>query len=215
MDLVKTDSLSDPAQIATPITDNLIYNIEFFHIYTDEHIGAVHEASLQYLRQAQQAWRFNAPTIVMIDNYNPTHHILTANEILQHLESEGALPAYWAFEADLVENAELLMNNLTSTKLQKNYRRYVEQHNKFPCSLLTATWYLTRLGALPFADIIQTTGEEGYKPASRLINILPEDYKSIEVRAQKLIANSKFAEQVHNIQDLFYPMNSGRKISLW
>lgn len=191
------------------------YGIEFFHIYTDEQINGTHKAALEYLREAQKAWNFPYTTIVLIDDYNPVKHVLTIEDVLQHLEAEGATPDYWAKEADLVGNAQLLLQELTSPKLKRSYQKYIDQNNKYPCSLLTASWYLTRLGHLPSEKVIRSTSSNEYTPCSRLVNILPEDYKQVENKALKLIRNSSYKDSLNNIQDLFYPLASGREVSLW
>ena len=204
------------------VSDNILeqtpkenYGVEFFHIYTDEKIGPTHEASLYYLQEAKRAWSFNHKLILLIDDYNPKDHVLSPEEVLSYLGEHGALPDFWAREGDMVDNAKLLLNSLTSNKLRKNYTRYVEQHNKYPCSLLTAAWYLTRLGALPNNSLIKSTSEDEYIPSTRLINILAQDYKPVELRALELIQKSEFGEYLDKIQDLFFPMDSGRKIELW
>jgi hypothetical protein len=213
---MKDDLITVPQPI-TPVTmENAEYGIEFFHIYTDEHIGDVHNASLQYLQAAKQAWHFNYKLVVLIDNYNPTEHVLTAGTVLDYLSANDASPDYWAYEGDMVINAQRLLDNLTSPKLQRNYTHYVEQHGKYPCSLLTATWYLTRLGALPSEGIISSVAADtDYTPVNRLINILPQDYRSVEKRARELVAKSIYADYADHIQDLFYPVSTGRTVSLW
>ncbi|HVV66858.1 MAG TPA: hypothetical protein VHB72_02160 [Candidatus Saccharimonadales bacterium] len=193
-----------------------LYSTEFFHIYTDEQIGPIHEASLHYLQEAKKAWEINDNLILLIDNYNPTVHTLKVEEVFDYLAQHGATPPFWAYEGDLIDNAKILLDNITAPKLQRSYNRYVENHGKYPCSLLTATWYLTRLGALPHEGIIKSTGEfHDFTPAQRLINILPQDYKPIELKAMELIRHSSFSGLQDKIQDLFFPMTSGRKDSLW
>ena len=188
-----------------------LYNIEFFHIYTDETISDRHLIGLHYLRSAEQAWNFTHTRIVLIDNYNPTEQKLTASEVLSYLKKQGMTPDYWAYEADMVANARELLERLTNNKLRKNYTRYIEQHGKYPCSLLTAAWYLTRLGYLSPKGIVSRVGNtKNYTPVARLLNLLPADYKPVEERAQELIRNSDFSSAAETIQNLFYPVESGR-----
>lgn len=200
----------------TGLTSSLVYSVEFFHIYTDETIGDTHKASLNYLREARKAWGVEQDLIVLIDNYNPENHILSGEDVLLYLGEEGFVPDYFAFEGDMVANAQILLDSVTSKKLKKNYSRYIEAHNKYPCSLLTASWYLTRLGKLPYEDnLIKSPEGKQYRAAQRLINILPLDYKSVELRALELIANSGWSDEVNNMQNLFYPAGSHRKIDLF
>jgi hypothetical protein len=198
-----------------PEVANTLYSVEFFHIYTDEKINQVHEASVYYLQEAKKAWHFTGELILLIDDYNPTEHTLEAREVLNYLRQEGVYPAFWAYEGDLIENAKLLLSRISSPKLKKSYHNYIEKHDKYPCSLLTATWYLTRLGALPYAETIRSTSDSEYKPADRLINILPQDYEKIELKAMGLIRESEFGGMEDRIQDLFFPISSGRQDSLW
>lgn len=199
----------------TKTVESAVYSVEFFHIYTDEVIGDTHRASLNYLREAKKAWGMQQDLIVLIDNYNPERHVLTEEEVLSYLEEEGFTPDYYALEGDMVKNAQLLLETITSKKLKKNYEKYISSRHKYPCSLLTASWYLTRLGKLPHGSLIKSPKNKSYRQASRLINILPQDYKEVEQRALELIAKSAWSSEVNNIQDLFYPAGSHRKIDLF
>lgn len=194
---------------------DLVYSVEFFHIYTDETIGDTHRASLNYLREAKKAWGVEQDLIVLIDNYNPENHILSGEDVLLYLEAEGFVPDYFAFEGDMVANAQTLLDSLTSKKLKRSYDKYISSRNKYPCSLLTASWYLTRLGRLPNDSVIKSPTEKDYRVAQKLINILPLDYRDVEMRALELIANSAWQTEVNNIQDLFYPAGSHRKVDLF
>ncbi len=197
-------------------TKGLVYSIEFFHIYTDETINDTHKASLNYLKEARKAWGVEQDLIVLIDDYNPENHILSDEDVLLYLESEGIAPDYFAFEGDMVPNAQKLLDSVTSKRLKKSYLRYIESRKKYPCSLLTASWYLTRLGKLPYSGgIIKSPAEKEYREAQKLINILPLDYKDVEHRALELVANSEWPEAVSNIQDLFYSAGSHRKVDLF
>lgn len=194
------------------------YSVEYFHIYTDETIGPRHDVGLEYLQAIQKTWSFDVSRVVMIDNYNPTEHLLDANTVLKYLDSKSLLPDYWAYEGDLLTNADKLLNALTSNKLKNNYLHYIEKNNKYPCSLLTASWYLTRLGRFSAEGILKSTDitdDVVFVPAKRLLNLLPQDYKTIEARARELIIKSEYSADAENIQDLFYPIDSGRKLDLF
>ena len=191
------------------------YSIEFFHIYTDEKINGSHKASLNYLKEATRAWNLRSSLIVLIDNYNPVKHTLKTEEVIRYLESYGYNDVFYAFEADMVGNAKVLLEQINSPKLKKSYINYVESKGKYPCSLLTATWYLTRLGEFTDVDMIKSTSGKTYEPTERLLNILPANYKEVEERALKVIKNSPWSENVDKIQDLFYPNGTHRKIDLF
>lgn len=191
------------------------YSVEYFHIYTDEKINDTHQASIEYLKQMETIWDISHHRILFIDDYNPTDHKTSHSEILSHLEKYDVTPHYWAFEGDLINNAILLLNKISSNKIRKSYRQYIEKNGKYPCSLLTASWYLTRLGALPHENVISSTGPVVFLPVNRLINILPQDYKTVETRALELIKHSEYSDYADKIQDLFLPMSSGRAVTLW
>jgi len=214
IDMPVVDDIVIQPPVESP--DKTSYSVEFFHIYTDETISPVHTRSLEYLKETRDIWTVDARTIVLIDNYNPKTHVITPDEVFAYLEGEDAKPDYWAFEADLVENAKRLLDSLNDGHLERNYRRYIENHGKYPCSLLTATWYLTRLGAFDPKGVIKKSGAtEDFKPAQYLINILPEAYKPIEDRAHELISASIFAKHSNYIQALFYPTETNRVLDLF
>lgn len=203
-------------RVLTLKSNTPLYNVEFFHIYTDEIISDRHRIGVEYLRSAEQAWNFTHTRIVLIDNYNPVEGRITVDDVLTYLDEQGMPPDYWAYEADMVHNAQELLERLTNNKLRKNYLRYISQHGKYPCSLLTAAWYLTRLGYIEAKGVIHATDKSRpYYPVARLLNLLPSDYKPVEDRAQELIIGSDFAAAAHTIQNLFYTADTGRTVDLF
>lgn len=200
--------------VTSPVVPQPRYNIEYFHIYTDEVIEDRHKEGLDSLKAIQQSWSFEFDKIVLIDNYNPTTHITSADDVLAYLSGAGMLPDYWAYEGDMIENAQKFLDSIPDSKLKRSYLRYIENKGKYPCSLLTATWYLTRLGKFD-TSVIKATGPVQYAPAKRLFNLLPEDYKPVEDRAFELILHSPYAAEADKIQDLFYPVTAGRSLDLF
>ncbi len=191
-------------------------SVEFFHIYTDETIGKRHTKGLEYLKTIEQAWDFPYERILLIDDYNPLTQQLTAKDILSYLDEQGMPPDYWAYEKDLLPHAKKLLALITSPRLKKNYHNYIIKNKKYPCSLLVATWYLVRLGKLGRPDMIKTTpGSPPYEPSTRLLNILPADYRGVEKRALDIIRRSKFSQEVHQIQDLFYAAEPAQNTDLF
>lgn len=192
-----------------------LFNVEYFHIYTDEVISSRHSKSLDYLREAEKTWSNHYERIVLIDNYNPAEQSLTSAEVFKYLEEQDLLPDYWAFEGDLVENAKILLGKVNDRRLKQSYLRYVSKTKKYPCSLLTATWYLTRLNYLDSQGIIKALKGDEYKSPKTLMNILPKDYKPIEEKARRIILKSDFYEAADKIQDLFYSAEAGRALDLF
>jgi hypothetical protein len=190
------------------------YSVEFFHIYTDEVIGDRHIAGLEVLRQIEQTWKFNYEKIILIDDYNPSIKKTDASDVLDFLESKKMSPDYWAYESKMVENASTLLTRINNNKIKNNYLKYIEKNNKYPCSLLTASWYLTRLGYLD-TGIINPVRTKSYRAADHLLNLLPQDYEQVEQRTRLLITKSEFFDAVDRIQDLFYPTISVKTIDLF
>lgn len=188
------------------------YSVEFFHIYSDEEIGPEHIGSLDFLEELKEALPVDADLTILIDNYNAAYVKTPQEEIMGFLASRGESPTYWAYEGDLLRSAEVLMANITNRKIHKSYRQYIDKRNKYPCSLLAATWYLIRMGRLSPEGVIRSslTGQlvSDFTPAERLINILPASYRPVEEKIRALIAGSAFASDVHMIQDLFYEVEN-------
>lgn len=186
------------------------YGVEFFHIYTDENISKRHTKSIEYLDALQKNWAFSFTKIVLIDDYNPDKNIITGGEIISYLDARSMIPDYFAYESDLIHNADTFLKSITNTRTLKSYTRYIQNHGKYPCSLLTASWYLTRLGYLDSSKVIQLSGKSNkpFKASTRLINILPLDYKPIEKLALQLIQNSNYSSAVDKIEDMFYEIEN-------
>jgi hypothetical protein len=182
------------------------YSIEFFHIYSDETISQRQTKSIDYLEVAQKLCDSDYNLIVLIDDYNPSKHTLSLNTVLEYLAARNVTPHFFAYEKDLVANAQVLLEAITDKKLSKEYTHYVAKHQKYPCSLLTAAWYLTRLGVLQHEGVIRPVPGSfmPFQASTQLFNILPEAYTSIEQKAQKIIENSSFADEASQIHNMFY-----------
>ena len=192
------------------------YNVEYFHIYTDEMISDRQLAGLEYLKAIEKTWSFEYKRIILIDNYNPVKHTLSEDVVFKFLQSHDMVPHYWAFEGNLINNANTFLSFIKNKKLVHSYVKYIDKTNKYPCSLLTATWYLTRLGYLDPTNVIITVNDgDKYESADYLLNLLPQDYRGVEKRARGLILNSKFMNAADKIQDLFYPVEKNKESSLF
>jgi len=192
------------------------YSVEFCHIYSDENdINGSQLASIDYLKSASSAWNFDYDLVVLIDDYNPKTHNLSEKKIIESLRKKGVEPHFLAYESTLASNAEVLLGAIEQPKLKKNYKGYITAHSKYPCSLLTASWYLTRLGKFESKNIILPVNGKEFLPAKKLINILPCYYKPIEARALDIIAATKYKDALHNIQNLFYEDKPANKADLY
>ncbi len=193
------------------------HSVEFFHIYTDETINGRHVKGLEYLKKFASTWEFNYNRIILIDDYNPTEQKTSLEEILNFLDKKGLFPDYWAYESAMVENVQQLLDSLTNDKLKRSYVNYIDKHKKYPCSLLTAVWYLTRLGYFKSEGIIFSTHNVSakYQPSPYLLNLLPRDFRPTEERVFKLLRKSDYSSTVDLIQDMFYPVDSGKAKDLF
>ncbi len=203
--------------ITKPLTaTGLKYGVEFFHIYSDEKISLHHTKSIKYLKTVREVWGIEADLILLIDDYNPAEKTLLPETVLKYLDKKDVSPNFWAFEADLAKYAPLVLESITKPHLKKSYEKYIAEHGKFPCSLLTSTWYLIRLGAIDGQDIIKRhMSELEYEPVDRLINILPSGFKPVELKVQKILLNSTHKDYAHKVQDLFYDAKLHRKLALF
>src|ERR1035441_8581260 len=99
----------------------LKYGVEFFHIYIDQQIGPEHIKGIEYLKKKSKNWVFDYDLIVLIDNYNPTKKLITTKKILNHLDTNGVMPSFLAFEKDLTKNASYLLDKITNKHLRRSY----------------------------------------------------------------------------------------------
>jgi len=201
-----TKNISKPDITTKTFVTNERYGIEFFHIYTDENISERHTKSLEYMSVLQNTRPFGFTKIVLIDNYNPDQQIIKGEEIIAYLDSKSMRPDYFAYEKDLINNSAIFLESITDARTRKSYTRYIKNHNKYPCSLLTVSWYLTRLGYLDFTQVIQNSKgvNKPFVASTRLINILPDDYKANEKLARQLILNSSYSSAADKIENIFY-----------
>jgi hypothetical protein len=192
------------------------YSIEFFHIYTDEKISKRHTISINHLKTLLQSWSFPFELIILIDNYNPTKHIINPDLVLNYIQKNGLNVNFWAYEKDMIGNANKLLESINDKKLLKGYKNYIEKNKKYPCSLLTAAWYLTRLGYFDSSEIINSVNKNlVFEPSERLFNILPDDYRVIEGKAKDIIHKSTFFEAKDKIQNFYYSAENLRPEDLF
>ncbi len=192
------------------------YSIEFFHIYSDEDISKRHINSLNHLKTLMQSWSFPFELIILIDNYNPTKHTLNVDKVFEYIKKQEINVNFWAYEKDMITNADLLLQSINDNKLVKGYKNYITKNNKYPCSLLTAAWYLTRLGYIDSNFVIKSLNKHvNFEPSSRLFNILPDDYRVIEGKAKDIIGKSVFFEAKDKIQNFYYSADNSRPEDLF
>lgn len=167
-------------------------NIEYGHIYADKEAGP---EQIDTIITAERYIKSQGPDrcvkCVMEDEYHPTERALVLTRYLNFLEAYGMLPDYVVKESDLVPLAYTLLYSIPESGRRK-LSRWIQEKELFPCSLLTATWYLVRLGALPPVPMIAVTGGVVPFAGNSLMTILPIRYKENEERAIELISLSQW-----------------------
>ena len=184
------------------------YNIEYAHIYADERFNQEHEKSVARLKQifGELSLKPRDYTLsVLIDEYNPKKITMDINQFLEKLKSLNALPNFVGLESTLTTHKKDLLNALDK-KTKNEYRRYIKQHQRIPCSFLTAIWHLQRLGAIKTtAGALKNIIPDG-KPftAQKIITILPKKYQDVETRAKEIILASKFKLYAEKMISVFF-----------
>ncbi len=186
----------------------LDYNIEYAHIYADEHFGTEHKKSVEELhkiitklKQSNKSYVLS----VLIDEYNSIRHTLNIKNFLKKLEQSNSKPDFIGFESRLVKDKDSLLKEM-SKKIRKEYEEYIIKQGKIPCSFLIALWYLKRLGLLNMkGEELHSISKEN-KPfiAREIITILPKRYQAIEIKALKIIKSTKFKKYLKNIKNIFF-----------
>lgn len=181
------------------------YNIEFAHIYTNENFTAEHyratKIALKRIKEVEEEGKSYTVT-VLIDNYNPSDHVLKVPEFIKELEIMGVTPDYVIFEADLVNYKDICLNEMNG-KIQRQYAKYIGKNDRYPCSFLLAIWHLIRLGALDPEPAIKIKNNKPF-PAEKTITILPNRYGSVEKRSIEIIKSTKFADIANRIEYIFF-----------
>lgn len=188
-------------------TKNNHYSIEFAHIYTDEKLNGNHFASADLHLEITQITHPDSSSIVLIDNYNAEDRNFSLERYLSELESYGAKPDFYAFEADLLPVADKLLSSIEKPKILRMYKSYIERKGKYPCSLLTAAWYLLRLGHIQQEGVIKPNNPRINLDAAvgdKLINIIPKTFMRVEKEAHALISHSIFKDARYKIQPILF-----------
>lgn len=182
------------------------YSIEYSHIYTNEAFSNEHKQSVAKLKNyLPQLEGKSVDKVVFIDNYNSTEHLLDIDRFLQSIKEEGVTHDYYVFEADMAPYKDMLLDVIENDKIRREYDRYITNKDKIPCSFMTAVWYLIRLGFFPLNDgIIHGKNSTEFLPARKVINVLPERFRSVELKALELVGSTKYGESIKDIDFLFF-----------
>lgn len=181
-------------------------SIEISHIYLDQPFSTDQTQSVREFQDLVP--KLNSPfqTVVLLDNYNIQNLDTKPQDVFDELKKLSIEPNHFALEKDLIVYANNFLDTVEIPKVKKQYEVYIRKYNKYPCSLLTAIWYLLRLGYLEDSQNVMTPLKKNEKfiPATRLINILPESFETVEGKCKKLIQASNFKQAVNQIENVFY-----------
>lgn len=184
-------------------------DIEFAHIYTDEQYSMEQEISIELLNNLLllKADSYRLPRLcILIDDYNPLTHELNIDEFIGRVESKiKSRIDVVALESKLVGPVNELIENLKPGEKVK-VSEYIKKKGKYPCSLLSACWYLIRLGVIRPVDNLFFLRNEpvNFSSTTKIINLLPMKYKKTEESALDIIKKSNFKEVIPRIESIFY-----------
>lgn len=183
-------------------------SIEFAHVYVDEEIQPEHRTSSGLMVDARSSLVSRGQcvsTVILVDDYNPQEDVLDIDSFLAALEESGGGADWVLSEAGLVPAAEEFVGSLTPRE-QRGHLRYARSSGKFACSLLVASLYLVRLGALEVPPDATLRAGPGEVPlvADALHNLLHERFHGAERRAARLLQASPFADLLGQIVDVFH-----------
>lgn len=166
------------------------YCVEFGHIYADEVFGQEQRGGVKAYRAWADSTAVGAHTsVVLVDDYNVDQVRTPPDEVLSHLVELGAQPDYLVRESLLAGPALGLLESLNDGRVGRATRSYFERKGKLPCSLMTAAFYLSRLGHLEHAELF-VNARKPWRPADQLVNILPRRYMEVESKAIAIIRAS-------------------------
>ncbi len=180
-------------------------SIEYAHIYTNQNISEEHELSISLLREfmANDPNEDTASLVVMIDDYSFPDPSFDYSSFSDWLIENNFKPDLMVRESQLIPECDAVLSLIEDESLKKQLTEYIKL-KKYPCSLFIAAWYLIRLGKI----------DATYYPielvADRLLNILPESYKSFEDKGLEIISSTPYRDCIDKIG---YNFISGRLIA--
>jgi len=186
------------------------FNIEYAHIYVNEGFNSEHKkAAFLFVERTKELGELGKSysSVVLIDDYNPSEHLLSEERFLHLLAKRNAAPDFVGYEARIVPLVEDVLDAMDD-KDAKSVRRYIVSRGRVPCSFLIVVWHLLRLGEIddkkfgiyhPLDPLID-------KPfvGKKLITILPERFKSVEERARDVIGRSQFGGVLDRLDYQFF-----------
>lgn len=154
---------------------------------------------------------------LMVDEYHPEFDRLNFEKFLKNLSDLGVKPTYIGYESKMISAAKILLDTIPMNLKEKEKFRHkvdiskkitylkddegkiklktegdVVHRSRYTCPILSASWSLLRLGVLQAQNAVELTGLTKPKPfaARKVINVLPEKYRSVEDTAREIISSS-------------------------
>ena len=122
---------------------------------------------------------------VLIDDYNTSQK--SFDPVVEQLEQIGTRPDVICSEASLIDTALNMIDHMPDSRIRRSILRYLNSHGKWPCSMLTASWYAVRLDLLPVPSNLVLAGDVDSVFGERLINILDIQFAGVEREALRIV----------------------------
>jgi hypothetical protein len=184
-------------------------DIEFAHIYADQLFGDEQRQSAEVTVELLTNLPYGTTTSVLIDDYNVDGTSFNTPAFTSALAGAGVRPSTICYESSLVPTAIELLGHLNDGRLRRSHQRYANSRGRYACSLLTAAWYLTRLGYLM---PIQPAVHDGLwvvgTPATDLINVLPSHFAEVEATALDILSRSEYSLVVPRITTRLFDLET-------
>jgi len=192
--------------------------IECAHIYADEKFTGVHARSVAIARLESRRWIAQGRTVrsaVLIDDIHASSSVISSDEVARWAARLGFDVDMVVEESTLVAGAKHVIRSLPRRELYwEPFRRaskrvlflrdggegialgtIVDRRFQPTCALLIAAWNLARLGAFPV---------EGIVTAQIATSVLEERYRSVEMKAVRIIEASRYRALSTRISHIFY-----------
>lgn len=193
-------------------------SIECAHIYADEVVSDQHAESVLIARQETARLAHRGKTVrsvVLIDDIHATARRTTSDEVRRMIAQFGHDVDAVVEESSLIAVTKRVIRRLPRESLYwEPFRRAAKRvlflatadgaialggvnNGRFEptCALLVAAWHLARLGALPV---------QGVPTAKLVTSVLEERYRSVEMKALRIIEASRLREFAKGITHIFY-----------
>lgn len=182
-------------------------NIEFAHVYIDQHNDLVeHENAVNCLIREQKERSLKQESIVQgiwIDDYNPSDSILDVDLFIKKI-SENVNVDYICSEKKIASQYFHFRRYLDATD-KRYYDEYLEKKGKLPCSLVTAMWYLARLNNDFIVDACLDDTKTDIFKSDQILNILPKKFANVEKTVKRLYKkNTKLKPFLNRIETKFF-----------